>query len=469
MIPLLVAVEGKDLARSFIYGYITGIVTFIGQMWWLNVAHPLAPFAVSIILGAYIGFFSLLYRFVQGSVPVTPLITIPALWVSTEFARQFGAIAFPVGMLGYSQHNYLPVIQFADIGGVYALSFLIALINASFYIIVKNIYSRRHIIRSVVIAVLIITFILGYGSNKMQQYRQAGKTDFKVAVIQPNINYYAKNYDAHKALDVVDGLTMQAIREKPDLIAWPETVIEQYSYFHTDALEKLLRRARKYNNYLLYGSPREANSNGEKKIYNSAFLLSPANKFLGVYDKQHLIPVFENFSDYLIRLGFTRSSRGTYAAGSDFTMFRTPKANFAVTICFDALFPDLVGQLLNSGGQFMINIADDSWSSSATEHYQHASMNIFRAVENRIYYVRAANSGISMAISPLGKVEKFISVYKRGFFIANISPKKGKTIYNLYGDFVAYLSFALTINAIIFAIILGFFVHFETIKKQISE
>jgi apolipoprotein N-acyltransferase len=96
----------------------------------------------------------------------------------------------------------------------------------------------------------------------------------------------------------------------------------------------------------------------------------------------------------------------------------------------------------------MINITNDSWSHSATSHWQHAAMSVFRAIENRIWVVRVGNSGVSCLISPQGRIEKALGPFQQGILVGEISRRQGSIGYTNWGDLFAggclVFSFCLT-------------------------
>jgi apolipoprotein N-acyltransferase len=72
-------------------------------------------------------------------------------------------------------------------------------------------------------------------------------------------------------------------------------------------------------------------------------------------------------------------------------------------------------------------------------------MSIFRAIENRTYIVRAANTGYSCYIDPTGKIIRGLKVYQRGYLLGEIEPRKNRSFYTRFGDWFAYLCIIATI------------------------
>ncbi|MEA3346470.1 MAG: apolipoprotein N-acyltransferase [Candidatus Auribacterota bacterium] len=442
LIPLLFAIENKNLLQSFGLGWLTGFTMFIGQLFWLKVFHVLVPFALSAYLALYFGLFCLLYRFIKSKISISGLLIIPIIWVSIEYIRSIGPWGFPAGLLGYSQYQNLLLIQIADVVGIFGLSFLLVFVNASlFYLIKEFSFNRATKIVPIMLIILVSAFV--YGGVKMA--RVENDKTVRVALIQPNFSFNnEKEYNINEVIQTLDELTSQAAKEKPDLIIWPETVIRESVRLNLALSKKLNTMVNKYNSYLLFGNPDMKKVNGKIRDYNSAFLVSPKGEVVGQYNKIHPVPFWEMFPvrDYLSFLRNTEA-KGSCDRGEEFTVLEFPKGRFSALICFEGIFPDLARKFVRNGAQFLVNITNDGWSKSTTEHYQHASMDVFRAVENRVYYVRVGNSGVTEVIDPYGRVVKSLPIYKNGCLVADIGLRKGDTVYTKFGDYFGYLSLIL--------------------------
>jgi apolipoprotein N-acyltransferase len=129
---------------------------------------------------------------------------------------------------------------------------------------------------------------------------------------------------------------------------------------------------------------------------NSAYLISPAGAVVGRYDKVHLVPYGEYvplhslfpFLDKLVAgVGDFKSGRGHYPLLMD-------DEKIGVLICFEGIFPEISREYRRNGASLLVNITNDAWFGRSSAPYQHLSMTVFRAVENRLYIARAANTGL---------------------------------------------------------------------------
>ncbi len=414
LIPLFFALENKKTKERFIIGYVFGIVFFSYILYWLtNVTVP-----GTILLIFYLSFapavFTLLYR--NSRHKIWDAVFVPAAWVLTEYARAHFLTGFPWAVLGYSQSFNLPVIQIADITGVYGISFLVILVNFGIYLGLKKAPKAAYILFFILI---LFTLVFVYGQDRMNRIYPSQR--LKVSVIQGNIPQEMKWDPRYREFIVTKYkvLTKEALEEAPRLVIWPETSVPGYLEEEADLKDRILNLAKSGNVYLLAGTLREENS----EVFNSATLISDRGKILKSYDKIHLVP-FGEFVPFGKAFSWTRSAidkpMGDFAAGTDFTVFKfklrkTVRGSdsirktihfhsFSVLICFEDIFPGLSRNFVKKGARFLVNITNDAWFGKTAAPYQHAQGSIFRAIENRVPVVRAANTGLSCIIDHRGKI-----------------------------------------------------------------
>ena len=132
--------------------------------------------------------------------------------------------------------------------------------------------------------------------------------------------------------------------------------------------------------------------------------------------------------------------------GKTFTTFNLDAHQFAVTICWENIFSDIVRQFVKEGARFIINLTNEAWFGESAAPYQFLSMSVFRAVENKIYIIRCANTGISCFIDPHGRIVDRVKnnsghdIFVRGILTANIVPQNHKTLYMQYGDWFVWMN-----------------------------
>lgn len=455
-LPLFYALEGRKNIQKFFIGYIFGIFLFSGVLYWLVNVSVLGTVILVLLLSFFPAIFCLLYP-TQAIFSPLSLIVVPAAWVFTEFMRAHFLTGFPWALLGYSQSTNIEIIQISDITGAYGVSFLVVLVNFVLYTALKKSPKRLY---SLIFTLFLMIFIFSYGSNRISRIYPDQR--IKVAVIQGNIPQENKWDPAYRdeILNKYSRMTQEALLAKPDLVIWPETSVPGYLEEENDLKKKIASLATEGNVYILAGSIREE----EGKIFNSAILMSPEGNIAQTYDKVHLVL----FGEYLPLEGglawiqrFIDKPIGDFDKGENFTLFdiKTAKAilkeksiihatsfyKFGVLICFEDIFPYTARTLVKNGARFLVNITNDAWFGKTSAPYQHAQGSVFRAVENRVAVVRAANTGLSCFIDHRGVITESVSDYTGeeifidGFITKEIRPVFAKTFYTKFGDVFAVI------------------------------
>ena len=456
LVPLFYIIEGKRLFDSFVLGCSTGFISFLGILYWIIVAvHtygnvPLIPSGLILLLlvvflSLFIGAFTFLTRLIQIRSGLQTIFFTPLLWVTLEYLRSFLLTGFPWANLGHSQYLNLPFIQMADITGVYGLSFVILLVNATLFWVLHQWPKRSFPFREVTLTALILLGFLIYGYGKMRTIdRQVLRQPIlKVGLIQGNIDQSIKWDESFQkeTLKIYERLSFKVAEGKPDLIIWPETATP---FFFQEAKEYqplVLDIPKRTDAFLLFGSPSYKIERAKVNQYNSAYLASPPGELAGRYDKIHLVPFGEYvpLSKLLFFIGSLGEGIGDFKSGKKIFNFSIPQGQFGVLICFEIIFPDLCRRFVRRGADFLVTITNDAWFGRTSAPYQHFAFATFRAVENRVFIARAANTGISGFIDPKGKIVKQGGIFTEEAMNGTIRLMKSRTFYTLYGDIFAWI------------------------------
>ncbi len=469
LVPLFYAIDGKTRSLSFKLGFLTGIVSFLGILYWIVVAvHtygniPLIPSVLILFLlvgylSLFIGAFTFLTRLLQMRLGVQTFLFTPVLWVGLEYLRSILLTGFPWANLGYSQYLNLPFIQMADITGAYGLSFVILLVNATLFSILRQWPKKIFPYKEAIPTVILLLGFLFYGYVRMGivDRQIAQNPPLKVGLVQGNIDQsikWDKDFQL-ETLKIYDELSLKVAGDKPDLIIWPETATP---FFFQDAKEYqplVIDIPKKTNAFLLFGSPSYKIEKGKVNHYNSAYLVSPSGEIVGKYDKIHLVPFGEYvpLQDLLFFIGSLGEGIGDFKSGKEIYAFSLPHDKFGVLICFEIIFPDLCRKFVKRGANFLVTITNDAWFGRTSAPYQHFSIATFRAVENHVFIARAANTGITGIIDPKGKIQKGGGIFKREAMNGMIRLSNRKTFYTLYGDIFAWACSAFSILLLAYAL-----------------
>ena len=137
--------------------------------------------------------------------------------------------------------------------------------------------------------------------------------------------------------------------------------------------------------------------------------------------------------------------------GSDYTLTSVDNHRIASTICYEDVFPGLIRQFTLRGAEVIVNVTNDGWFGTTSAPYQHLRMSIVRAVENRRYVVRGANTGISAIIDPYGRVVSRTELGERTVLDGLAGYRSDLTLYVRFGDVFAYLAATLALAALLVA------------------
>ncbi len=464
-VPLLLAIARKSPAQAFRLGLVGGLVGYGGILYWLNIVMTLygklpwfVSFCLYLILTTYfalnVGIISGLVR--RGELAgISPLFSFPFLWVGFEYLRSFIPFSgFPWASLGYTQYRILPLIQIADITGVYGLSFLIVLANVVLLRIIKGAVMRGPSVyptRSAALLLFLLLLTLGYGFIRLNS-AEAG-VPLKVVLAQGNIPQDVKWNPAFKesTLAVYERLTNEACAAGSDLVVWPESALPFYFQGGGADSARVKSLAKRFKTCMLVGSPAVEQDGKKTRFLNSAFLLAPTGQVIGRSDKMHLVP-FGEYVPYAGLLPFVNKmveGIGDFSPGAGITPLETGKGKIGVLICFEGIFPELSRAYVQAGSGLLVNITNDAWFGRSSAPYQHLSMTVFRAVENGVPLVRAANTGITAIIDSRGHIRRMTRLFREDTITGEVRLGTGETLYTRYGDFFAIVCSAVAAATVI--------------------
>jgi apolipoprotein N-acyltransferase len=393
-----------------------------------------------------VGTFSALLSFLHRKTNVPFSILAPTIWVALELIRSLFLTGFPWGLLGYSQVKSLYIVQVADLVGVYGISFLIVFVNAGLtdlIVLNRDFITRQsrnlQIIYKISALVLAMSLVIGYGALRLkaQTFVHNDENRLSIGLVQGNIPQEIKSdiANSYNILEDYGLASLQITKESEKLIIWPETAYTATVFPGEGAAFFFLSEwAKQIGSNLLLGCPRyDLKKEG---VFNSALLLSPTGDFEGVYDKIRLVPFGEYFPFEWVgkRLG----NLGSFFSGKNYTIFEVQGNPFSVVICFEAIFPDLCRKFIKKGAQFLVNLTNDAWFGKTAAPYQHFDMACMRAVENRVWLVRVANTGISGFVDPYGRVIKKGGIFDKLILEEKIYKSPLKSLYARTGNFFAW-------------------------------
>jgi apolipoprotein N-acyltransferase len=484
LVPLLIVTTDKCAHYGFLLSFLSGMTFFPILFNWILEVPNYTFFhhaVLGLYLSSYFGLFGLSFSFISRQLGTAPaLFAAPFLWIALEYLRSnLFFLALPWGLLAHTQYTVPLVIQIVSITGAYGVSFLIVMVNSAIAMLILAVMNRQQkkepildkpiskkgAYTVVLTATLLLSMTLFYGHLSLS--KPIFGNEVKLSVVQGNIEQ-SKKWDQNYAkyiMQTYTELTREASRDRPALIVWPELATPGAINRDLNLAGQIRNISNKAETYLLLGSSEAQKYGGEKnnpiKYSNSAFLIHPQNKIDDTrkYDKIRLLP----FGEYIplkeiIPWSYINVPKiGEGRPGNEFTIFEVQSFTFAVTICWENIFPGLFRQFVKRGAQFMINITNEAWFGKSAAPYQFLSMSVFRAVENGVFVIRCANTGVSCFIDPHGRIVDRLKdangqdTFIRGVLSRSIVPGDSKNVYTRYGDWSGWLSILCTISFLLMA------------------
>jgi apolipoprotein N-acyltransferase len=274
--------------------------------------------------------------------------------------------------------------------------------------------------------------------------------------MQPNLqqdekfNYSQKQRVMSRYLALSDRATgpqTAGVKDVTHLI-WPESAFPFFLTREPDALAQIAALVPQ-GTVLITGAvraPETLPSHVEPtRAYNSIYVIDHDGSILSIYDKVHLVPFGEYlpFQDFLERIGLMQLTkvRGGFIPGDRLRVLNVPRAPpLLPLICYEIVFPGNVTPRSERAG-WMLNVTNDGWFGDSPGPYQHFAQARMRAIEEGLPLVRAANTGISAVVDPLGRVTKSLPLGSEGVLDSSLPNPVPPPLYARVGDtFVAVLA-----------------------------
>lgn len=419
LVPLLIISATAAPRVAFRFGFRTGVIFWLLSLAWLTRVSWVGWFFLGLYCALFTAFFALMVSWwiarkgLSGQ-PGNPLmmLSIPALWVGWEYLRSTLFSGFPWNPLGVSQYCNLLLIQAAQIGGVYLVSYLLVMVNAAVALTLlqsrrRQPGDRRRMHLELIIALLGIGLALMYGYAAGRGLPAATNT-LKITAVQVNIPQLEKWSEAWTT--EINGrlrrASLHAIEHSaPDLVVWPETVVTDFVRT-SPVSRKVVTDVIQFGTPLLMGSMDFDDCGPAIKYFNSAFLYQPGDTLPQTYAKRHLVLFGEYIplERWLPFLSVLTPIEESFTPGREAVVFRLGRWAFSVLICFEDTVAKLSRDCVLAGARLLINQTNDAWFDPSWASRQHMAQCVFRCVENRVPAVRATNTGITCFIDRWGRI-----------------------------------------------------------------
>jgi apolipoprotein N-acyltransferase len=365
---------------------------------------------------------------------IARLLVFAIFYAAGEWMRGHAFTGFPWNLPAYGWGASLAILQSVSLMGAYGLSFLTVLFGAS----LADLANRRS---AAPLAMLLLFGVLwGFGAWRLADNPTTYVPKVQLRLVQPGVPQREKENSVYFARNWQRLLELSAMPGAPTHIIWPEAATPPFlldrSAYALDEVSLLTGQ----NRVLIAGTTHFVRGPDKISYFNSLYIFGPDGALRDIYNKFHLVPFGEYvpFASVLNKIGITKLTAGQegFDSGDGVHIYAVPGAP-AMTplICYEIIFPGAVTDHQHRPGWF-VNVTDDSWFGPWAGPYQHLLIARVRAIEEAVPVARAANTGISAVIDPLGRVTAALGLGKTGVLDVGLPKALGPSTYARFGDVI---------------------------------
>ena len=452
-------------------GWCFGFGFFVAGLYWIGYAFLvdaktfawLLPVAVA-GLPAYLALYTALglaaARLIWVRGPER-LLALAVMLTSAEWLRGHLLSGFPWNTFGYAFMQPLALAQSVSLIGIWGLTFLAIAIFASPAVLADDSVDTPHPYRAPLIGLVILASLTGYGAARLWMHPTTYVSGVNLRIMQPNLqqdekfNYSTKDQVMARYLRLSDRATgpqSGGVRDVTHLI-WPESAFPFFLTREPDALAQIASLL-KPGTELIVGAVRAAPSSTAQspRAYNSVYVIDPDGSIHGIYDKVHLVPFGEYLplQNILERFGLRQLTKmvGGFLAGDRRRAMDVPHApKMLPLICYEVIFP---GSAVPSGERpgWLINVTNDGWFGISTGPHQHFQQARALAIAEGLPLVRAANTGISAVVDPVGRIIAALPLGVEGVLDSKLPNAIEPTYFLSVGNYPLILSLVVSLIAV---------------------
>jgi apolipoprotein N-acyltransferase len=447
-------------------GWWFGFGYFLAGLYWIGYAFLvdaptfgwLLPFAV-IGLPAVLAFYTAFGLGLARTLWLPGALRLFALGLSltaAEWLRGHLFTGFPWNAFGYALTSPLALAQAASVFGIWGLTFIAIVAFASPATIIDDPGQTRRRWLPFAAAVLVLFALAGFGLARLARTPTNLVDGVQLRIMQPNLPQDVRfNYSARQ--EVVDRYLALSARQGLDRVTyliWPESPFPFFLTREADAFAQIARMLPQ-GTLLLTGAMRLADPNNpaESRAYNSIYAIDNQASIRAVYDKVHLVPFGEYlpFADVLERMGLQTltEQRGGFLAGDRHRLMALPGApRMLPLICYEIIFPGEIASA-DERPDWIVNVTNDGWFGNSGGPYQHLQQARVTAIEQGVPVARAANTGISAVIDPVGRIVASLPLDSEGVLDAPLPRPIGAPLYARIGDTPAAVLVMIALVAVV--------------------
>lgn len=446
--------------EAFKTGFFYGVFLNFFLIYWIVMVTVPGLFGAVFLLASYFAVLLWMYNKVYKIKPIYGLVIFPFLWVGLEYFRTLTEFSFPWSDIGYTQSYYLKIMQIVSVTSVHGLSFLIIVVNILLWQLLRKEVQLERKLTSFLVSAAIIGGLVSYGWIVMPKYPIPGKVD--VVLLQGSVPIevkWAKGNEWH-SFHLYDSLAQTAADTVPKLFIWPETSAPTYLSHNAEYRKVIGQIAQKSGGYQLVGALGAGYKDKKQRYFNSVYQFNPQGQLEQRYDKVKLVPYSEHvpYQDYFpfLKKDFVEKYLtfiktydvqwwSDFYPGDSIKLFNMPDYSYAVLICFESTFPEFSREAIQKGASFLVTVTNDTWFGSSVGIYMHSRIFLTRAIENRSWGVRVANSGLTYVVDGYGRIRDKLELFEVAALQSKVNLLEEKSIFTKYGDIIGYISWLITL------------------------
>lgn len=461
-IPLLILEkESKNGSQVFWYSFFAFFLFNIITTYWIYHATIIGAIFAFIINSALMALsFWLFHKIKIITIERLGYFSLIVLWISMEYLHLNWDLSWPWLTLGnvFATNPY--IIQWYEFTGFLGGTLWVILVNLLLY----RVYRFYTIFRLLsIVCIILFPIFLSLCMYFSYDYKQDNAVE--VVIVQPNVDPYLEKFDIAHDLQLNNFIELaeSAVTKETELLVGPETALiegiwENQNYDKIQSISKLKAFQAKYpklnivigaNSYKLFKSS-DQKSNTAREIrnenifydaYNSAVFLNKSGE-IDVYHKTKLVPgvekmPFPKMLDPLAKIAVDLGgTSGTLASDNYLNLFKFSRVNISPLICYESVY----GEMILSEKNLITIITNDGWWKNTAGYKQHLVYASLRAIEQRKFVVRSANTGISAVVNSRGDIVKQSEWDEAVCLSSTVQLNNSITYYNRFGDYIGRLS-----------------------------
>lgn len=436
------------LKAGFVAGWLFGFGYFVTSLYWIGAAFLVEPDKFALLIpfavAALPAFLALFWGLATGfsvllwSSGFSRVIVLAVFLTLAEWLRGHVLTGFPWNVIGFASSGMGGISQLAAFVGIYGVTFFVLVWAGLGVALVGS--ARKPLLPMALAASFMAVWLAG--NLRVPLSGLQGAQGPLVRIVQPAIAQNEKwpPKFRRRNIDLLFSLSARPTGEKtpaPKIIVWPESALPVL-FEQSPALRQRVAKLLAPGSFLIMGAIRRLKAGDGAEFYNSVLVVNHRGETIARYDKSHLVPFgeylpYENIFSWLgLRKLVTLPGGFKSGSGSKLLSAKGLPA-FTAAICYEIIFPSRI-MPAHQRAQWIVNLTNDAWFGNTAGPYQHFAQARFRAIEQGVPVVRAANSGISGVISPYGTTLASVALGRRDVLDFKLPRAGTKTVYSQTGD-----------------------------------